>query len=184
MTGTFYTQAFHQQSSSETEEGRNMAYGSSEGEEGDSVEKEDDKEKLQGDKTGAKRKKTTTSKVLQLVNVLTLWGQILYNTFLRLATMCACTVVTLQIVQCQPLQSFLISYWANVVANHNLEKWARNKRKPQNSTFFILKRKAMSVVWNDFGCMKDDVYQKQLLCQQYHAARGNMTDLFDHLCQL
>nr|XP_020480442.1 hepatoma-derived growth factor-related protein 3 isoform X3 [Monopterus albus] len=54
-------QAIQQQSSSETEEGGNTAHGSSEGEEGDSVE-EDDKEKLKGDKTGSKRKKTAASK--------------------------------------------------------------------------------------------------------------------------
>lgn len=69
MTGIFCTQAIHQQSSSETEEGGNTADGSSEGEEGDSVEEEDNKEKLKGDKTGSKRKKTATSKVLQLVSM-------------------------------------------------------------------------------------------------------------------
>ena len=41
-----------------------MADGSSEGEEGDSLEEEDDKDKLKGDKTGSKRKKTATFKVL------------------------------------------------------------------------------------------------------------------------
>ncbi|KAG7259470.1 hypothetical protein CRUP_003559 [Coryphaenoides rupestris] len=53
-----------QQSSSETEEGVNAVDGSSEGEEGDSVEEEDDnKEKLKGvNKTGSKRKKTAGSK--------------------------------------------------------------------------------------------------------------------------
>lgn len=68
MTGIFCTQTIHQQSSSETEEGGNIADGNSEGEEG---EEEDDKEKLRADKTGSKRKKTATSKVLQLVNILT-----------------------------------------------------------------------------------------------------------------
>lgn len=57
-------QSIQQQSSSETEEGGNAADGSSEGEEGDSVGEEDEKEKLKGDKTGSKRKKTATSKVL------------------------------------------------------------------------------------------------------------------------
>ena len=53
-----------QQSSSETEEGVNAVDGSSEGEEGDSVEEEDNKEKLKGtDKAGSKRKKTAGSKV-------------------------------------------------------------------------------------------------------------------------
>ncbi|CAL8363867.1 hepatoma-derived growth factor-related protein 3 [Gadus morhua] len=52
-----------QQSSSETEEGVNAVDGSSEGEEGDSVEEEDNKEKLKGtDKAGSKRKKTAGSK--------------------------------------------------------------------------------------------------------------------------
>ena len=42
----------------------NAVDGSSEGEEGDSVEEEDDKEKLKGtDKAGSKRKKTAGSKV-------------------------------------------------------------------------------------------------------------------------
>lgn len=80
MTGIFCTQAIHQQSSSETEEGGNTADGSSEGEEGDSVEEEDNKEKLKGDKTGSKRKKTATSKALQLVSILTQErGQFWYN---------------------------------------------------------------------------------------------------------
>ncbi|KAM6949983.1 hepatoma-derived growth factor-related protein 3 isoform 1-T1 [Lycodopsis pacificus] len=55
-------QAIQQQSLSETEDGGNAAHGSSEGEEGDSVEDEDNKEKLKGGKTGSKRKKTATSK--------------------------------------------------------------------------------------------------------------------------
>lgn len=79
MMGIFRTQAIHQQGS-ETEEGGNTADGSSEGEEGESVEEEDGKEKLKGDKTGSKRKKTATSKVLQRVNILTQeWGQLMYN---------------------------------------------------------------------------------------------------------
>ncbi|KAJ3593396.1 hypothetical protein NHX12_005731, partial [Muraenolepis orangiensis] len=52
----------YQQSSLETEDGVNTVHGSSEGEEGDSVEEEDDKEKLKGaDKAGSKRKKTSGS---------------------------------------------------------------------------------------------------------------------------
>ncbi|CAL8379762.1 unnamed protein product [Arctogadus glacialis] len=52
-----------QQNSSETEEGVNAVDGSSEGEEGDSVEEEDNKEKLKGtDKAGSKRKKAAGSK--------------------------------------------------------------------------------------------------------------------------
>ncbi|XP_037553593.1 hepatoma-derived growth factor-related protein 3 isoform X1 [Nematolebias whitei] len=54
--------AIQQQSSSETEAGRDTADGSSEGEEGDSVKEEEDKEKQKGDKTGSKRKKTSASK--------------------------------------------------------------------------------------------------------------------------
>ncbi|CAL8350643.1 unnamed protein product [Merluccius merluccius] len=52
-----------QQSSSEMEEGVNAVDGSSEGEEGDSVEEDDDKEKLKcADKAGSKRKKAAGSK--------------------------------------------------------------------------------------------------------------------------
>lgn len=51
---------------SETEEGGDAADGSSEGEEADSVEDEDDQEKLKGDKAASKRKKTATSKVARL----------------------------------------------------------------------------------------------------------------------
>lgn len=54
-------QAIQQQCS---EEGGDAADGSSEGEEGDSLEEEDDKDKLKGDQTGSKRKKTATFKVL------------------------------------------------------------------------------------------------------------------------
>ncbi|KAM9860685.1 hepatoma-derived growth factor-related protein 3 [Aulostomus maculatus] len=57
-------QGIQQQSSLETEEGGNTADGSSEGEEGDegnSVKEEDDKEKLRGDRTGSKRKKTAAT---------------------------------------------------------------------------------------------------------------------------
>ncbi|KAI4830654.1 hypothetical protein KUCAC02_002270 [Chaenocephalus aceratus] len=53
-------QAIQQQCS---EEGGDAADGSSEGEEGDSLEEEDDKDKLKGDQTGSKRKKTATFKV-------------------------------------------------------------------------------------------------------------------------
>lgn len=71
MISISHSQSIHQQSSSEIEEGGNTADGSSEGEGDDSVEEEDDKEKLKGDKTRSKRKKTATSKVLQLVITLT-----------------------------------------------------------------------------------------------------------------
>ncbi|XP_061102558.1 hepatoma-derived growth factor-related protein 3-like [Conger conger] len=59
-------QAIQQQSSSETEgEGGNAADGSSEGEEGDSIE-EDDKGKQKGDKAGSKRKKAASNKSSKL----------------------------------------------------------------------------------------------------------------------
>ncbi|KAJ8247592.1 hypothetical protein GJAV_G00248080 [Gymnothorax javanicus] len=59
-------QAIQQQSSSETEgEGGNTADGSSEGEEGDSLE-EDDKGNQKGDKAGSKRKKTSSNKLSKL----------------------------------------------------------------------------------------------------------------------
>uniref|UniRef100_A0A3Q3WQ54 PWWP domain-containing protein n=1 Tax=Mola mola TaxID=94237 RepID=A0A3Q3WQ54_MOLML len=56
-------QAINQKSSSETDEGQNTADGSSDGEEGHSVEEEEEKDKLKGDKTGCKQKKVATSKL-------------------------------------------------------------------------------------------------------------------------
>lgn len=71
MTDVLCTQAINQKSSSETDEGQNTADGSSDGEEGHSVEEEEEKDKLKGDKTGCKQKKVATSKVIWLFNMLT-----------------------------------------------------------------------------------------------------------------
>lgn len=56
-------QAMQQQSPSETVERGNTANGSSDGDDGDSVQEEEGKKKVKEDKTGSKRKKTASSKV-------------------------------------------------------------------------------------------------------------------------
>lgn len=64
------SQAIQQQSFSKTAgEGGDVADGSSEGEERDSIEEvEDDKGKLKEDRAGSKRKKTASSKVQVITN--------------------------------------------------------------------------------------------------------------------
>ena len=51
----------------------------------------------------------------------------------------------------------------------------------------VPKRKAASVIWNYFGYKKDDIDKMRLLCLQFFTsvatARGNTTNLFDHLCR-
>ena len=65
------TQAINQKSSAETNKGRKAVDGRSDGEEGYSIEEEENKDKLKGVKTGCKQKKVAMSKVICLFNMLT-----------------------------------------------------------------------------------------------------------------